>query len=303
MNAAPARLWDFAPVQAAKKLWERNDLALFNAQREAENFDPHWPSLLHGMLYSDPNGEITIGNNPRSRLIQADYGKSLPFGRYRYGPRNIASYSVVNPEKHRFWSTRMAPYLIADLSPDRIGSFSSIVATATTRRTSHGYNEEAAAQTKQQLLKEFAAGENEWGVIDDLLRLTNELAAQLQIGCRKGSVDTCDLVSDFLIRPCVASEGAIAYMRGIGACNIPAPVTPRKKVNWQKNEPALRELWNDYLASGMNKKPLIKKWDISRQGLDRPLELGAEKFGYRPKIDADTWDETPGKRIVKGTRY
>ena len=303
MNAAPERLWDFAPVQAAKKLWERQDLALFNAEREAEDFNPRSPSLHHAMLFSDPKGEITISDNLWSKLVQAQYDGNLPLGRYRTGPHNITAYSAEGAQKVRFWSTHKAPYLLADLPPDRIDSFASIVATATKHHTLHGYNEKAEAQTKQQLLHEFGASEHEWSVIYSLLRLTNELAAQLQVGCRKGLIETCDFVHDFEIRSCVTSESAIAYMRSISACNIQAPIGPRAKINWKTDKAALRQLWDDYHRFDQNKTLLAKQWNVTRAALDHPLKQAANEFGYRPKNDADGWTTNPSKQFVKGHSY
>ena len=302
MSTAPVPSYDFAPVQAVKKLWELHDLTLFNAESEKKELDPLGPIRQVARLYSDPKGQTILRGNFMSAVMQAVYGK-LPDGRYRLGPRNAASYGAAGAQNVRFWSIYMAPYLLADLAPDRIGSLPGIVAETTEQTALQGSNAEGKERAKQELLQNFDAGEQEWSVIHDLICLTNDLAAELQIGCRKGLVETCDLVRDFEIRPCVTSKSAIAYMRSIGACNMPEAIVPRAKINWQTDTAALQALWNDFHQFGENRTRLAEKWGTSRQALNQPLKLAASQFGYGPINHTKCIEETSKGMLVKGSRY
>lgn len=304
MSTAPALTYDFAPVQAFKQLLQRGHLAKFNSAIAKKDHDPHWLINSAVILHEDLKGEIVLDDSEISITIRNHYLDPLPPGRYRAEPYS-RSYGAAWTQKLRFWHAVWAPFALADLDPYAIYKFAHIVSEATRRNTMDGFDAERDTRVKQQLLKELEAGEEEQFVILELLRLTSELAAELQIGCKNGFVDTCDIVGDdFTISPHVTGVTAIAYMRSIGACNIPVPIKPRAKTNWKTDIEALRELWDEYQRLGQNKTKLAEVWGISRAGIDRPLRLAAAAFGYRPKIErGNSWESPTSARKGSGDRY
>ena len=324
----PASLrYDFTPVQDIKAILVRVAGEHFDRFRNRTDGKPPILVFSGAVLRHDKRGDVDLtvhalldGASEEQKILINKHNEDaqrhrkiygdLPPGRYRAKPPGTDSFSASLAPSVRFWPNRLAPYLMADIFCHQIDTFSKLLEEEILQQQQPGHDAIRESAACENMVRALGATEDEWRIVSEFIELINDLSAELQVGCRQGNIEACDRVVEFETQPSVISASAIAYMRSIGACNLPVSVLPKKqngKYDWTSKEARLA-LWNNWLESDKNQTKFAAKWGLSRRGTMQRVSQVVGEFGQAPRTLYPTgfacFDESKsGPQRIKGSRY